>query len=277
MGGVTFSYGRVSIHAYCTLIAVKEIQSYVALGDSFTEGLNDPCGPDRYRGWADRLAEHIDAARPGLRYANLAVRGKLLRQVAEEQVPRAVEMAPDLVTFSAGGNDMLRPGADPDALAARYRDSVRELRATGAEVVVFTGFDPRQRGMNGRGDGKWRGKVATFNLHIRSIADRYGLKVVDLWSMPALSADGAWHEDRLHLTSEGHRRLALAVAEVLGVPAEGDWRAPWPQAPAKTWQEAKREDLHWARTYFLPWVERRLKGRSSGDGRAPKRPELRPL
>ncbi len=256
---------------------MKEFQSYVALGDSFTEGLNDPCGPDVFRGWADRLAEHIDAARPGLRYANLAIRGKLLRQVAEEQVPRAVEMAPDLITFSAGGNDMLRPGADPDTIALLYQDSVRRLKATGAEVVVFTSFDPKRWNINGRGEGKWRGKVATLNLHIRSIADRYGLTVVDLWSMAALMNASAWHEDRLHLTSEGHRRLGLAVAEVLGVPVEGDWRSPWPQIPAKTWQAAKREDLQWARNYFLPWVERRLKGRSSGDGRSPKRPELEAL
>ncbi|WP_232835628.1 SGNH/GDSL hydrolase family protein [Actinocorallia populi] len=254
---------------------MKDIKSYVALGDSFTEGLNDHDGPDRFRGWADRLAGHIDAVQPGLRYANLAIRGKLLRQVAEEQVPCAVEMAPDLVTFSAGGNDMLRPGADPDVIASLYLDCVRRLRAAGSEVVVFTGFDPKQRGMNGRGgDGRWRGKVATLNLHIRSIADRYDLKVVDLWSMSVLSHDGAWHEDRLHLTSEGHRRLSLAIAEILGVPVEGDWRSPWPKNPRKSWQESTREDLYWARNYFLPWVERRIKGQSSGDGRLPKRPEL---
>ncbi|GAA2727257.1 SGNH/GDSL hydrolase family protein [Actinocorallia aurantiaca] len=259
------------------LNGVNEFQSYVALGDSFTEGLNDHLGDDRYRGWADRLAEHIDAARPGLHYANLAVRGKLLGQVAEEQVPRAVELAPDLITFSAGGNDMLRPGADPDAIALLYMDCVRRLKATGAEVVVFTSFDPKQWNVSGRGDGRWRGKVATLNLHIRSIADRYDLKVVDLWSMSVLSHIGAWHEDRLHLTSEGHRRLGLAVAEILGVPTEGDWRTPWPKIPPKSWQEAKREDLYWAKTYFLPWVERRVKGLSSGDGRLPKRPDLHPL
>ncbi|WP_425454992.1 SGNH/GDSL hydrolase family protein [Actinocorallia herbida] len=256
----------------------KEIRSFVALGDSFTEGLNDPYRPDEFRGWADRLAGHLDAARPGLLYANLAVRGKLLRQIAEDQVPRAVEMRADLYTISAGGNDMIRPGADPDEMAVVYRDALAALRGTGAEVVVFTGFDPKFRGLNGRAsDGRFRGKVATYNLHIRSIADRLGLTVVDLWSMPVLNADPAWHEDRLHLTPEGHSRLALAVAERLGVPVEGDWRAPWPLPSAKTWQDARREDLHWARAYFAPWVQRRLKGISSGDGRAPKRPDLKPL
>jgi lysophospholipase L1-like esterase len=258
-------------------ILVDEIRSYVALGDSFTEGLNDPYREDVFRGWADRLAGHIEGAWPGLRYANLAVRGKLLGQIVEEQVPLAAEMKADLVSISAGGNDMLRPGADPDEIAARFYAAVRLLRASGAEVLVFTGFDPALRSVNGRTSGRWRGKVATLNVHLRSIADRLDLRVVDLWSMRELCDDGAWDEDRLHLSPEGHRRLALAIAEILGVPAEGDWREPWPAVPARTWQEAKQADLYWAKTYLLPWVQRRIKGRSSGDGRSPKRPDLEPL
>lgn len=50
---------------------------YVAIGDSQTEGVGD--GDDRVglRGWADRLAERLAAANPGLEYANLAVRGRM--------------------------------------------------------------------------------------------------------------------------------------------------------------------------------------------------------
>ena len=139
---------------------------------------------------------------------------------------------------------------------------------------MFTGFDPLVRGMGGRGSRRFRGKVATLNLHLRSIADRHGLHVVDLWSMKPLYDDRAWDEDRLHLSPEGHRRLALAVAEIIGVSAKGDWREPWPEAVPRTWQDARRQDLYWARTYFLPWLSRRLQGKSSGDGRAPKRPDL---
>jgi lysophospholipase L1-like esterase len=253
---------------------VNVIRSYVALGDSFTEGLNDPYRPDEFRGWADRLAEHIAAEQPGLVYANLAVRGKLLRQIVDDQVPVAAAMKPDLISISAGGNDMLRPGADPDVLASILQSAIAPLRAAGSQVIVFTGFDPMVRGMGGRGSRRFRGKVATLNLHLRSIADRHGLHVVDLWSMKPLYDDRAWDEDRLHLSPEGHRRLALAVAGIIGVSTEGDWREPWPEAVPKTWQAARREDLYWARTYFLPWVSRRLQGKSSGDGRAPKRPDL---
>ncbi|TDQ52044.1 SGNH/GDSL hydrolase family protein [Actinorugispora endophytica] len=257
----------------------QDIISYVALGDSFTEGLSDPY-PDsagfpqgRYRGWADRFAQHLVDHAEEVRYANLAVRGKLLRQILTEQLPRAVELRPDLVTVCAGGNDLIRPGADPDALAEEFEAGVRRLRATGSEVIVFTGFDtgfqPVMRHL--------RGRIATYNMHLRGIADRHGCHVVDLWSMRVLQDRRAWNWDRLHLSPEGHARLALKVCEVVGAPVEGDWSEPWPEDRRVDWRAARQEDLLWAREFLMPWIHRRLTGRSSGDGLGPKRPNLERL
>ncbi|WP_236567579.1 MULTISPECIES: SGNH/GDSL hydrolase family protein [unclassified Nocardiopsis] len=256
-----------------------DIVSYVALGDSFTEGMSDPY-PDsgsvpngRYRGWADRLAEHLAEHVGEVRYANLAVRGKLIGQIVADQVPRAVELSPDLITLCAGGNDILRPGSDPDAVAVAFAGAVEELSRTGARIVVFTGFDtnwqPVMRHL--------RGKIATYNMHLRAIADRYGCDVVDVWSMRVLDDPRAWSWDRLHLSAEGHRRMALRVCEVLGVPAEGGWNEPWPPAEARPWHAARQQDLHWAREFLVPWIGRRLTGRSSGDNVSAKRPSLEPL
>jgi lysophospholipase L1-like esterase len=201
------------------------IRSFVALGDSFTEGLNDRLPDGSYRGWADRFADTLSADQPGLRYANLAVRGKLLREVVAEQVPRAVAMAPDLVSVAAGGNDILRPGTDPDALAETFDQCVATLRAAGCRVLVFTGFDPSAFPVI----RMLRGKTAAFNMHLRAIAEAHQCEVVDLWSMRVLCDRRMWSADRLHLTAEGHRRVALRVCEVVGVPAGEDWRAPLPQ------------------------------------------------
>ena len=118
------------------------IGSFAALGDSFTEGLNDPRPGGGFMGWADRVAAALAERAPGFRYANLAVRGKLLDQVIAEQVPRAIELAPDLVSLAAGGNDILR-GTDVDKLGARFEAAAAELRAAGCRVLIFTGFDPR--------------------------------------------------------------------------------------------------------------------------------------
>ncbi len=153
---------------------------YVALGDSFTEGLADadPQRPGEYRGWADRLAEHLAAVADGeLEYANLAIRGRVLAQVLAEQVPVALSARPDLVSLVAGGNDLLRPGADPDRLAADLEDAVARFRAAGADVLLATGVDPRQTPIIRR----TRGRVAVFNASLWSVAVRHGAVVLDQW------------------------------------------------------------------------------------------------
>jgi lysophospholipase L1-like esterase len=271
---------------------VPGIDSFVAIGDSFTEGLEDPDPGGGFRGWADRVAGVLSAQRPGFRYANLAIRGKLLGEVAAEQLPRAVELAPDLVSLAAGGNDILR-GTDVDVLAAEFEPAVAKLQAAGCRVLIFTGFDPRMFPVI----RLLRGRIAAYDMHLRGIADDYGCDLVDLWSMRVLKDKRAWSPDRLHLATEGHRRVALRACEVLGVPVAEDWRAPLPPEPRSPaqrapgpanrpqwraqgraeWLAARREDARWARQYAAPWVRRRFGGTSSGEGLPPKRPDLLPV
>jgi lysophospholipase L1-like esterase len=247
----------------------ETIGSFAALGDSFTEGLNDRRPDGGFLGWADRTAEALAAQNPDFRYANLAVRGKLVHHVLEEQVEPAITMSPDLVSIAAGGNDILRR-ADVDDLAELFDSGVAKLRAAGCRVMIFTGFDTRAFPVI----RLLRGKIAAYNMHLRAIADERGCDLVDLWSMRMFRDPRAWSEDRLHLTSDSHRRVALRACEVLGVPVQGDWRVPPPSAVRQPWLTARREDLLWAREYMLPWVNRRLHHTSSGDGLRPKRPEL---
>ena len=254
------------------------IDTFVAIGDSFSEGLNDPAPGGGFRGWADLVAGALAAQRPGLRYANLAVRGKLVAQVVAEQLPRAVELAPDLVSLAAGGNDILR-GDDVDELAANFEPAVAKLQAAGCRVLIFTGFDPRMFPVI----RLLRGRIAAYNMHLRGIADEHGCDLVDLWSMRALKDTRAWSPDRLHLTTEGHRQVARRACEVLGIPADEDWRVPPPVRPPAArpvrspWLTARRQDARWAREYAGPWLRRRVGGTSSGDGVLPKRPDLLPL
>jgi lysophospholipase L1-like esterase len=261
--------------------------SFVAIGDSFTEGLNDAAPGGGFRGWADRLAGLLAAEYPGLRYANLAVRGKLLRQIVAEQVPAAAAMTPGLVSIAGGGNDILRPGADPDVLAELFDSAVARLRATGSQVLMFTGFDPVAVPVL----RLLRGRIGTYNMHLRGIADARGCYLVDLWSMRFLRSPAAWSQDRLHLTAQSHQRVALRACEVLGVPVTEDWRAPLAADPPQTlvlattgdtvaraaWLAARRADARWAREYLGPWISRRLHGTSSGDGLSAKRPALEPV
>ncbi|MEU0405122.1 SGNH/GDSL hydrolase family protein [Streptomyces sp. NPDC006197] len=250
--------------------------SYAAIGDSFTEGVGDP-GPDgTYTGWADRFAVLLADQLPehdAFRYANLAVRGRLLDQIVAEQVPRAKELAPDLVTFCAGGNDIIRPGTDPDDVAERFERAVADLTSAVGTVMVTTGFDTRGVALLKH----LRGKIATYNGHVRAIADRYGCPVLDLWSLKSVQDRRAWDDDRLHLSPEGHTRVALRAAQVLGLPVPADPDQPWPPVPPRGTLEVRKDDIHWAREYLVPWIGRRLRGESSGDHVEAKRPDLMPL
>lgn len=242
---------------------------YVALGDSFTEGVGDPDSsrPNGVRGWADRVAEVLAANNADFRYANLAIRGKKMLPVLAEQVEPATALAPDLITLSAGGNDLLRPKADIDGLVDALTLSVDRLRTTGATVVLFTYGDGGSSGVF----GAIRGRVAIFNELLREYVDdhREDVVLVDNWRLPGGDDLRVWDADRLHLNAIGHQGVAIGVLDALGV--EHNLNAiPIPELVAKTRREERRENAEWARQHLAPWVARRLRGASSGDGLAPK-------
>jgi lysophospholipase L1-like esterase len=245
--------------------------SYIALGDSFTEGMDDPRGDGTYRGWADLVAERLAQRVTDFRYANLAIRGRLLQPVIDEQVPAAVRMAPDLISFAAGGNDALRRRFDPEILARTYDDAIGRLVATGATVVVFTPADPTGH-LPARSSllPRCEALLAT----VRRVAAERGALLVDLWSDDVLRNRLMWSTDRLHLSTLGHRRVAAHVLDALGVAAEPAWSAAPPHAAPMRWAAARRDDVRWVRAHLAPWIGRRLRGRSSGDQVMPKRPEL---
>ncbi|MFC5729525.1 MULTISPECIES: SGNH/GDSL hydrolase family protein [Nocardioides] len=251
---------------------------YVALGDSFTEGVGDPdpARPNGLRGWADRVAEALalQAAGAGVQfgYANLAIRGRKLPAILAEQLEPAVALGPDLVTIHGGGNDVLRPKIDLDGLAASYDEGVGRLAATGAHVVMFTIADP---GINPVFK-MIRGRTAVFNEWVREIAEKHGVTLVDMWRMRDWKVAEVMDEDRLHLNAIGHNFIAMAVLDALGV-THGLAPLPVPEIPVLTPREARRQNLVWARTHAVPWVQRRVTGRSSGDGIEPKRPSLGPI
>lgn len=249
---------------------------YVAIGDSFTEGMSDPDPrtPGAFVGWADRLAALLSAHSPDFTYANLAVRGRKLADVAGPQLQAALALQPDLVSIVGGGNDILRPRADIDALASRLDEAVARARATGADVLMATPTDPVGAPIIGR----TRGRVGTYTSHIWSIAQRHGCYVLNQWACDFLKDWRMWAEDRIHMTAEGHRRVALTAYVALGHTAEtADWRASLPPQPPARTVETWLGHARWVRVYAGPWVQRRLQGRSSGDLVDPKRPELGPV
>ncbi|MDA4895417.1 SGNH/GDSL hydrolase family protein [Microbacterium resistens] len=247
---------------------------FVAVGDSFTEGIGDPdpSVPGGHRGWADRVAEVLSSQVDDFAYANLAVRGKLIAQISDEQVEPAIALSPDLISVCAGGNDVIRPRTDPDEIAAQLDDVVTRLSRTGAAVILFTGIDtdftPVFR--------PFRGKVAIYNENVRAIADRHDCIVADQWGLKAIQDTRFFADDRLHLNALGHHEVARMVLRALNV--SNDLQAMQPDPlPVRTWREARAGDLVWAREHLVPWVLRRLRHQSSGDDIEAKRPAPAPV
>jgi phosphatidylinositol alpha 1,6-mannosyltransferase len=238
--------------------------SYVALGDSLTEGLCDtsrmPAGD--YRGWADRLAELLaHSSDKPFRYANLAVRSRRVRHLMLEQLPRALELRPDLVSVFIGANDLVGPRVSVPALAAEVESAVRTLRAAGSDVLLVTPFLPRRRAA-----GVFARRFAAYNSELRRIAAQTGAILLDLEAQPTIGDLPLWADDRVHLRSGGHRFVAYRAAEALGVPdaeALGDLDAALHADDAPLGGS-------WLRRDVLPWVWRRMRGRTAGDGRVAK-------
>jgi lysophospholipase L1-like esterase len=247
---------------------------YVAIGDSFTEGIGDPepNSPQGHRGWADRVAEVLSRQVDDFAYANLAVRGKLISQIVADQVEPALVLKPDLITFGAGGNDVIRPGTNPDEIANQFEDAVVRLRRDGATVVVFTGIDTDFTPVFRR----FRGKVAIYNENIRAIAERYDCIVADQWALKEVQDPRFFDSDRLHYNPLGHHEVARMVLRALNVPNDLQPMQPDP-LPVRTWRAARAEDFVWARTHFVPWVLRRVRHQSSGDSITAKRPDAMPV
>lgn len=255
-------------------MSTERYRRYVALGDSSTEGLDDPDGAGHYRGWADRLAEHLARAYPGLEYANLAVRGRSAGEIAATQLAPAIAMRPDLATVVAGMNDLLRRNFDAPSVAGHVASMVRGLTAVGATVVTFTIPDVSRRMRLGR---TLTARTHALNRELRRMVDDTGAILLDLASYELADDERMWARDRIHGNAAGHAAIANELAHALGVPdaAPGALSAVLEPPARRGRHEVLAEDLRWVRNYVLPWAWRRLRGRTTGDGITAKRPTLR--
>lgn len=251
---------------------------FVALGDSLTEGLCDSSrqAAGQYRGWADRLATFLanssSPSAPSM-YANLAVRSRRIEDVLIDQIPHAIELGADLVSVLVGANDLVRFAANPERLAERLGIGVARLRASGADVLLVTPFAPHRSYLR-----PLHARLARFNGVLARIADDTGAILLDFWNDPICHDSRAWAEDRVHLSSHGHRMLSYRAASAIGIPGAEEIGA----LDAMVHDEAADADRRtltplWVWNHARPWALRRIRGRAAGDGLPPKHAELVPV
>ncbi|MFJ5696283.1 SGNH/GDSL hydrolase family protein [Arthrobacter sp. NPDC093125] len=243
---------------------------FVALGDSFTEGVGDRSKhlPNGVRGWADRVAERLAKAEPGWEYANLAIRSKRLRHIIAEQLEPALAMEPTLITLYAGGNDILDFGTDMDELMRQYEGLVATLAGTGATLVLFTGFDVRVSALL----EPLKKRNAAYNREVRDLAAEYGAVLVDYWCFDALYDRRMWDSDRLHMSKAGHKYVAAQVLDHLGVPHKISLKE-WEPPARMTLRDWERRQRRWVNDWVLPLFGRKLRGVTLGDNLSPRWPE----
>jgi lysophospholipase L1-like esterase len=246
---------------------------FIVCGDSYSEGMTDEMVGGQYRGWADRVADEMSKHSSNFTYANLAIRGKLVNQVVTDQVPEALKFVTGkdtLVSFHAGANDALRPGYDAAKTIAQYQDAVRQIAKSGASILLFTVLE--DTGNKGRGSEVWKKRFSEFNQAVWEVGREVGATISDGNSLGFFSDTRFLAFDRLHLNVEGHWRVAQGVLEVLDYPYDPAWRIPLPPAKPTPWIKERLTGVLWFFVFALPWIWRRLRGKSSGDGRRAKYP-----
>jgi lysophospholipase L1-like esterase len=244
-------------------------ERYVAIGDSSTEGLQDPDGAGGYRGWANRLAERVAQVQGGLLYANLGVRGKRSRDIREEQLGPALAMEPDLATVFAGSNDILDRSFDAGKLRAEIECMMGAFVGGKAVVLTFTLPDLTRVMPIGRFLAP---RVRAMNDAIREAAASTGTRLIDFAAYPVGSDPRLWSEDRFHANAEAHARIAAALAQALGLPGTDDaWQQPLPERSARSRWTRMAESWSWYRHHLLDhlWPDSPVEGQYR-----PKRPRL---
>ena len=239
---------------------------YVAIGDSFTEGVGDERADGTLRGWADRVAEGLaHTSGVPVEYANLAIRGRKLGPIVDDQLEPALALRPDLITYNGGGNDIMRRHVDMTALMDLSRRVVRRCQEAGVTLIVLAGPDPTSRIPLGQVVHR-RGEALTAD--IVHLTDEAGLTFVDMWHDQEIRRPGYWGADRIHLNPAGHRRVARQVLTAIGHRPPGDDPGPVTEP-----HRSLADNLVFYRQHVGPWVRRRVQGRSSGDHRTAKYPD----
>lgn len=237
---------------------------YVAIGDSFTEGVGDELPDGRVRGWADLTARGwADASAEPIEYANLAIRGKLVWPIVQQQLEPALALKPSHLSFNGGGNDMLRPRADIGRIVDAFSHVLRRCDEEGVQLILLSGANPAGQLPFGQLVQR-RGDVLSAAV-VQRFAHRPDVIQALNWPDRELSTPPYWSEDRLHMNPRGHHRVAARVLDALGFEPPRDWWSP-PPLP----EFVRLRGRAYYREHVGPWVQRRLTGTSSGDGREPK-------
>jgi lysophospholipase L1-like esterase len=210
--------------------------SYLAFGDSLTEGLATPLGPSTFsthpedspgdeRGYPYKLQELLNA-----RYATQTIHvynGGFGGQNASADaagITRSLgefldAFHPQVMILMHGANDINAPGATVGPVVAAVESLVVAAQAAGADVIV-SGLPPRTPGGTpSRGNNPEL--VVPYNTALSTMAAAHGARFVDIYPLFSPSLAGPdLAPDGLHLTQSANLKLAQAYFKVIAAAYE---------------------------------------------------------
>lgn len=248
-------------------------RSYVALGDSLSEGLGDFSFKHGrvHAGWTDRLAtllaKECQVRGEVFRYSNQAIRGAKINDIMGHQLEAALALKPDLVTIMAGQNDLLSNPENLPTLEAKLRSGIIRLQEAGCYVVLSNTINPLHLIVF-----RPLAKLATtMTAMIERVAKDLNVPIHDVHRIESLADIAYWAEDMVHFSGPGHIKVANEAAKLLNLSyriSEFDDREI--QAPNRNPLGTSR----WILIHVIPFFWRKVRRVSSGDGLDPKLPNL---
>jgi len=226
--------------------------TFAALGDSITLGVGDPAPGGGWRGWAAFLAQSL----PGGHLVNLAANGARAADVERTQLPRALELRPDVASVVVGTNDILRAAFDAAAVQAALAHVTGSLSAAGAVVLTMRLPDPGlMLGLPPTLARPLARRLQVINEVMDELAGRFGTVHFDVSAETVTYERRMWCADRLHPSERGHRYIAGCFHDRLA--AHGQLVGPRPAAEPTSPPPTRYDTAAWMATKGTAWVLRR--------------------
>ncbi|MRC16841.1 SGNH/GDSL hydrolase family protein [Bacillus thuringiensis] len=188
---------------------------FVAIGDSFTEGIGDEVEGIALKSWVDHF---VQLCEKDIEYANFAKRGLVTEEIRLQQLEKALTFNPDLVSLIAGANDVLKGRWNHDVYKNDMEFMIDTLSKAGADIIIANLPDFTVRlPFASEKKQEIKEQLLEANEVIHSLSREYKLHHVDFWNHHLVNDNTLWSKDLIHPNSKGYVKVAELIFNSLPV------------------------------------------------------------
>ncbi len=187
---------------------------FVAIGDSFTEGIGDEVEGIVLKSWVDHF---VQLCVNDIEYANFAKRGLVTKEIRSQQLEKALTFKPDLVSLIAGANDVLKGRWNLQTYKNDMEFMIDKLSKTGADIMIANLPDFTVRLPLASEKTSNKEQLLEANEVILSLSREYKLHHVDFWNHHVVNENTLWSKDFIHPNSKGYVKVAELIFNSLPV------------------------------------------------------------